>query len=784
MKISFLINNIYGIGGTNRTVINLAQGLSAQHRIEIVSVFRRQEQIKFDIPADIAVRALVDLRSRGADRGNPLLTEPTQVVPPQEEFYGQYSLLSDQRIQQYLEQTDADVVIGTRASLNLFVARFGREGCVRVAQEHMTHLAIPPEVRAEMARVYPRLDAITTVTEADARIFAENTPVPGVPLLCIPNSVPEPGLSPADPASRVVIGAGRLDPVKRYDLLIQAFDQLRQDFPDWQLRIYGQGPERSALRALISELHATERILLMGSAAPLDPEWVKGSIAAITSRAESFGMTIVEAMRCGLPVVSTDCPVGPREIIQDDVDGLLVRSGDVRAIADGLRRLMEDDELRARMARTARVNARRYDPAEIAERYVGVFEKAAAERGLTLGGSVVANAAATAAPAQLARGTTRAMTWSRRFWTPGAVGKGSLALVSLATGAALRVTGAVAHLVQSPEGPLVLDIDVPAGQETGLTVLLREVEDTLNEHEITLPVRHGVSPDSPGLVRLTTVLNDDVQAAMGNGRWTLVLETASGIRSRVQAGLRDTRSLIATRKTALRDPGSVHRIERLTSYQTDQGHLAIRSRRLERHAEYRSVQVTGTSVIIEGTVFGAVQLTGQAQLLLRRRGTTGSELSFDGTTTADGFRFEVPAAELSLARLNRWEDWDCWLLPDGAPDEAVAPSEETDPGLDIETGLRAGLDSDVLQSAGNTVMDGDVLALPADDEPDQATAPVRIGRFLDDFTDVKNVYEYPSVTLVDRGEPGFTVVLPGARIDVRPFCTASGELSIQVVERG
>nr|BFD82037.1 hypothetical protein StreXyl84_14380 [Streptomyces sp. Xyl84] len=223
MKISFLINNIYGIGGTNRTVINLAEALSVHHDVEIVSVFRRATATKFEISPRITVRALVDLRPGGADRGAAGSDQPSEVVPRQEEFYAQYSKFTDARIIRELEKTSADVVVGTRPSLNLFVAAHTRDGALRVAQEHMTHLAIPPAVRAEMARVYPRLDAITTVTEADARSFQENTPIPGIPVTGIPNSVPEPAVTPSDGTRKIVVSAGRMHHIKRYDLLIRAF---------------------------------------------------------------------------------------------------------------------------------------------------------------------------------------------------------------------------------------------------------------------------------------------------------------------------------------------------------------------------------------------------------------------------------------------------------------------------------------------------------------------------------------------------------------------------------
>ncbi|WP_037653172.1 glycosyltransferase, partial [Streptomyces exfoliatus] len=232
--------------------------------IEIVSVFRRAAVPKFEISPRITVRGLVDLRPGSPDRNARGSDEPSEVVPRQEEFYSQYSRFTDRRIIQELGRTTADVVVGTRPSLNLFVAAHTRDTALRVAQEHMTHLAIPPAVRAEMARVYPRLDAVTTVTEADARSFLDHTPIPGIPVVGIPNSVPRPAVEPSDGSHKVVVSAGRMHHVKRYDLLIRAFGMLADDFPDWQLRIYGDGGEAAKLRALVVELGLSGRALLMG----------------------------------------------------------------------------------------------------------------------------------------------------------------------------------------------------------------------------------------------------------------------------------------------------------------------------------------------------------------------------------------------------------------------------------------------------------------------------------------------------------------------------------------
>ncbi|MFE1500392.1 glycosyltransferase, partial [Streptomyces albidoflavus] len=161
--------------------------------------------------------------------------------------------------------------------------------------------------------------------------------------------------------------------LKRYDLLIAAIAAAAADHPDWKLRIYGTGDAVQDLKEPLSR-HIKDRglggqVFLMGSVTPLEPELAKGSIAAVTSQRESFGMTIVEAMRCGLPVVSTDCPYGPREIIEDGTDGFLVPVDDVAAFARALRRLIEDDELRAKTARAALAASERFDPARIAARH-------------------------------------------------------------------------------------------------------------------------------------------------------------------------------------------------------------------------------------------------------------------------------------------------------------------------------------------------------------------------------------------------------------------------------
>ncbi|MET7620234.1 glycosyltransferase family 4 protein [Streptomyces sp. NPDC005408] len=387
MHISFLLHNAYGIGGTIRTTFNLARVLAERHDVEIVSVFRHRDEPMMGAPAGVTMKHLVDLRTKspGYDGNHPDHKRPARVFPRGDGRYKQYSRLTDARIAAHLGSLRADVVVGTRPGLNVHIARQTRRGPVRIAQEHLTLDSHGYRLRREIGHRYPLLDAVTTVTEADARAYRSQLKLPGVRIVSVPNSVPAPTVAPADSTSTWVVAAGRLTKVKRYDLLVKAFSKVVAAHPDWRLRIYGGGDatgnERNALLALVEERQLHNHVFLMGPANPLEPEWVKGSIAAVTSSLESFGMTIVEAMRCGVPVVSTDCPHGPGEIIEDGVDGRLVPVGDVDAIADALLGLIEDDELRRRTGQAALAASARFDPERIAERHEALFTELAGRGG-------------------------------------------------------------------------------------------------------------------------------------------------------------------------------------------------------------------------------------------------------------------------------------------------------------------------------------------------------------------------------------------------------------------
>jgi glycosyltransferase involved in cell wall biosynthesis len=378
-KIRYLLMNAYGVGGTIRAVVNQVNALAAAgHEIELVSVFRHRDEPTFAVDPRVRLVPLVDTRET-TWRSQPLRTflhrRSSRLIPTDEARYETFTGLTDRLIVDYLRSLRGGIVVGTRPALNLLIARFAPQGVVRVAQEHVYLRGHKPRVAAQIRRLYPALDAVVVLTEADEQAYRQALGDARVRLERIPNALP-PGPRPRAPLTgKIVVGAGRLTKGKGFDLLIDAFEQVVARHQDWQLRIYGKGGQGAALSRRIHRRHLYNNVFLMGRTEQLAGELAKASVYALSSRFEGFGMVIVEAMSQGLPVVCFDCPFGPREIITHRHDGILVPEGDVPAFAAALEGLMDDRRLLRNMGAHAYDTATRYETSQILPRWEQLYEE-------------------------------------------------------------------------------------------------------------------------------------------------------------------------------------------------------------------------------------------------------------------------------------------------------------------------------------------------------------------------------------------------------------------------
>lgn len=383
MRITFLVRNIYGIGGTIKTSINTAEALvDLGHDVTIASFVKHKAKPAFAIDPRIKIVDLWNVR-KPEDGGERLsfierwqAKRPSFLDADQVNNQGESSKLLDMRVKKYLQNLDTDIAIGTQISVNLYMARYGRpERYAMVAQEHMYLDNYRANMRKHIDAQYPKLDAIVTITEADAKAYREAFPAIPEKIVCIPNSIPANPNPAAALTEPVIMTAGRMTGMKGFDILIKAFAQVADEFPEWKVKIFGRGRDRKKLEGMIAEHGLEGRVEMPGPVTPLDAEWQKASIAAIPSRFEPFGLVIVEAMAAGLPVVCTAVKHGPIEIIDTEENGLLVEPQQPKALADALRRLMSDPDLRRKLADGGKSTAKRFEPAQVVGLHIHLFEK-------------------------------------------------------------------------------------------------------------------------------------------------------------------------------------------------------------------------------------------------------------------------------------------------------------------------------------------------------------------------------------------------------------------------
>ena len=214
-----------------------------------------------------------------------------------------------------------------------------------------------------------KLDKFVVLTHEDRAAWPELKDVEVIPdpLSFVPNKI-----SPL--TEKRVIAVGRYHYQKGFDLLLKAWKIVEGKCPEWQLAIYGQG-DREPYQQLADDLGLVpSRFQLYGPTADIQHEYVKSSIFAFSSRYEGFGMVLVEAMACGLPVVSFACPCGPRDIITNGVDGLLVEKENIDALANHLISIINNAQKCKTMSVEARKKAKFYQMSQIANRWKLLFD--------------------------------------------------------------------------------------------------------------------------------------------------------------------------------------------------------------------------------------------------------------------------------------------------------------------------------------------------------------------------------------------------------------------------
>jgi len=285
-----------------------------------------------------------------------------------------------------LLQQQPDVAIAMMATANvlLAIAALGLPGLVTLGSERIHPPELPLGGFWSFLRwgSYGLLDAVVAQTERSAAWIRHHTLARRVvvienPLTPLPLTRP-PLISPEDlvaPHERVLLAVGRLEYQKGFDLLLDAFARVAGRHLQWQLVILGEGNDRPALERQSLTAGLEHRVALPGRAGNVSEWYNRADLFVLSSRFEGFPNVLAEAMAAGLPVVSTDCPTGPADLVRDGVNGHLVPVDDAVALAEALDALMANGMARQALGREARQLSARLELGRIATHWERLFSK-------------------------------------------------------------------------------------------------------------------------------------------------------------------------------------------------------------------------------------------------------------------------------------------------------------------------------------------------------------------------------------------------------------------------
>lgn len=377
MKILYQIHSTYNPGGMERVLLNKVRYFIEEKGWEVVVVTTDQHSRPSFYPFPEGVR-MIDLGvNYSDDNGKPF----------HKKLFGYFRrrLEHRKRLASLLEQERPDIVDCFYPGESSFVPSL-KDGSRKVMELHQSKLfhhqynrsglmGLADKVRARMdERMVRKFDRFVVLTQEDMQMWGE---MPGIRV--IPNAANFIAEKYSDCSAKRVIAVGRLDYQKSFDRLIQVWEKVHQQMPDWRLDIFGQGEWQEMLLGMIDERGLQETVKLNGPTKNIGQEYSESSMIVMSSHYEGFPMVMIEAMACGLPAVSFDFKCGPRDIIKEGENGLVVSDGDIDGLAEAMVTLMRDYGLRRKMGENAKRVVESFSEAKVMDKWVRLYEETIAD---------------------------------------------------------------------------------------------------------------------------------------------------------------------------------------------------------------------------------------------------------------------------------------------------------------------------------------------------------------------------------------------------------------------
>ncbi|WP_138894178.1 glycosyltransferase [Streptomyces chryseus] len=371
----FLVGiDVDSMGGSQRVMHTLAQGFAQRgHHVDLIGI--RPSAAPYEFFRVPAYRHTTLYRTPSApvwhaqrlsERLSPARMRTARAARAERERARR------KLTQQFATVDDGYVIIGSPWAVD-WLASVEWSHLRGIGQYHESFLQAQGSAHLRLIRRhYPLLEKSVFLSEGDAAAFQRDR-LPNA--TAMPNPLPFPFTAPAPLDTRRIGAVGRLEAVKRLDRLIDAFAVACAELPGWELHIFGDGSQELALREQAAQLGIGDRVIFRGSVSDMAAAYRDLAVLALTSEREGRPMALAEAAGCGVPCVSFDLSAGVRELIDDGRTGTLVRPGDTAALAEALRQLANDDELRRRYGLAAQSHVASLELPVVLDQWERLFDE-------------------------------------------------------------------------------------------------------------------------------------------------------------------------------------------------------------------------------------------------------------------------------------------------------------------------------------------------------------------------------------------------------------------------
>lgn len=377
---TFLMHNIYALGGTVKAMTELANTLADKgHNVEIISIFRAKDMPYFKLNSSIKIKHLVDYRLKPQNVISIFMNRLNKYTPLLKPIYlskhepglNQFSKYIEHKLIRAINDIDTDVLIGTRASFNIFISKYYHGHAMTIGMEHMNLNAYPKAYRQEILDAYQHLDALTTLTLTDKNHYESFIETP---VYVVPNIIRTKKLNL--PKKNIILSAGRLEYEKGYDILIESVqlikDTLRQK--KYKIEIYGEGQEHQNLQETINHYQLNDLITIHPATQHLNEKLAQSRMTVVPSRNEGFGMVILEAMAQDNIVISFKDTLGPSQLIQHNKNGYLADYANAQSLAKYIDLAIQKKEHSENMIKSSHRTLEHYSPDKIYDYFYSIFK--------------------------------------------------------------------------------------------------------------------------------------------------------------------------------------------------------------------------------------------------------------------------------------------------------------------------------------------------------------------------------------------------------------------------